>query len=494
MQRMSIASARPQVSMRAARMPAQQIFRGPTAALRPWITNAFLLLLGAALIALSLQLVREHSHFQIGFSGVSGWSATVYIAACAIVLTQPTNRWTLPLIFTVAVACRAIALVPPPFLSSDIYRYVWDGVVQHAGISPYRYVPGDAALTFLRAPHHDVFDSINRRDFAHTIYPPLAQMIFFLVTWIAPTVRAMKIAMVLFEGITVWALMHLLREMGRHPEQILLYAWCPMLVWEIAGAGHVDSAAIAFIALALLARMRRQPVLTGLWLGIAVMIKFYPLVLLPDLWWRGDGKGGAWKIPATLAAVICFGYAVYASVGKMVFGYAPGYMEEEGLTSGARYFLFALVRRLPGMHAMPILIFYLVCGIIFTGLALWAWKTSTPAASPRSAFLPVSFAFAVALMLLFSPHYAWYVIWLVPFFTLLPNLPILVYLMGFFYGFTTALAVPGPRMFRLNEWLYAATAAAFCIWIGIRRSPLHRSSSITEDQPPHERHASHSAH
>ena len=46
--------------------------------------------------------------------------------------------------------CRA-----PPFLSSDIYRYVWDGQVQAAGINPYRYVPADPALAGLRG--HAVF-------------------------------------------------------------------------------------------------------------------------------------------------------------------------------------------------------------------------------------------------------------------------------------------------------------------------------------------------
>ena len=65
-------------------------------------------------------------------------------------------------------------------------------------------------------------------------------------------------------------------------------------------------------------------------------------------------------------------------------------------------------------------------------------------------------------------------IWLIPFFTLLPNLPVLVYLMGFFYGFTTALANPGPRMFLLNEYLYGITAAAFGVWLLARRFPMHR--------------------
>jgi alpha-1,6-mannosyltransferase len=78
-------------------------------------------------------------------------------------------------------------------------------------------------------------------------------------------------------------------------------------------------------------------------------------------------------------------------------------------------------------------------------------------------------------MLLFSPHYAWYILWLVPFFTLVPNLPMLVYLMGFFYLDTTSYAVPGPRMFFLNTILYGATLAAFAVWMATRRwRVLHR--------------------
>ena len=78
-------------------------------------------------------------------------------------------------------------------------------------------------------------------------------------------------------------------------------------------------------------------------------------------------------------------------------------------------------------------------------------------------------------MFLFSPHYAWYIIWLVPFFTLMPNLPILTYLLGFFYLYTTALAVPGPKMFLANEILYAAVLAAFLIQLAMNRWPLHRT-------------------
>src|SRR6202030_2502013 len=102
-------------------------------------------------------------------SGVSGWGATLYIIAVGLILTQPVNRATMAIVVAVAVVCRLPALFAQPYLSSDIYRYVWDGIVQHAHISPYRYVPGDPALAFLRAPHQQIFDHINRRDYAHTI-------------------------------------------------------------------------------------------------------------------------------------------------------------------------------------------------------------------------------------------------------------------------------------------------------------------------------------
>src|ERR1700761_1157003 len=185
---------------------------------RAWQTNAALILIGAALFFLTRQLISEYSRFTIGFSGVSGWSCVLYLGAALIILTQPVDRFTFPIILLVAVACRLVLLPAAPYLSSDIYRYVWDGVVQHAHISPYRYVPGDAALAFLRGAHESIFEKINRCDYAHTIYPPAAQALFYVITWISPTITFMKTVMVLFEGITVYALLQLLAALGRPRE------------------------------------------------------------------------------------------------------------------------------------------------------------------------------------------------------------------------------------------------------------------------------------
>jgi alpha-1,6-mannosyltransferase len=432
---------------------------------RPWMTNLALCLFGLGLVLLSRQFVSESHRFTIGFSGCSGWSAILYVASIIVILTQPTNRTSFWMVIGFAVVFRAMDIFADPFSSSDIYRYVWDGMVQHAHISPYLYVPGDPALSFLRAPHQHIFDNITRRDYAHTIYPPVAQIIYWFVTFFSPTIFAMKVAMFGFECVTVGALLALLRGLGRPRIQILLYAWCPLLVWEIGGAGHIDAAVFAFVTLALLFRYREQPILTGLFLGLAVMTKFYPLVLLPALYKRRD-----WKMPATFAAVCGLVYLPYLSVGKLVFGFLFGYTQEEGIDSGARFFLLELAQRLRGLERLPVIAYMIFCAAVLGGISYWAWRRASEesnrawtAQSVSPPFLRAAMLLGFAMMLLFSPHYPWYIVWLIPLFTLTPNLPLLTYLMAFFYLFTTALANPGPTMFLLNEILYGAVALAFLL-------------------------------
>jgi alpha-1,6-mannosyltransferase len=448
---------------------------------RAWATNVVLCLLGVGLVGLARQFVAEQRRFSIGFSGVSGWSDVLFVAAVIVVVTQPVNRATVWIVLGFAVAMRAMVLRTEPFLSTDIYRYVWDGIVQHAHISPYRNVPGDPVLSFLQARHQDVFDKINRRDYAHTIYPPAAQMIYWLVTFFSQTVQGMKVAMFGFECVTAGALIALLRLMGRRITDVLLYAWCPLLVWEIGGAGHVDAAVYCFAVLALLFRYREQPIGTGLFLGLAVMTKFYPLVLFPALYRRGD-----WKMPAMLLAVCAVGYGAYASVGKLVFGFLGGYAQEEGLDSGTRYFLLDYAQRLPGLHWLTKTDYLIVCVAVFAAISWWAWRYASveplgaDRRARRPAYLRAAAMLAFALMLLFSPHYPWYIAWLAPLFALAPGLPLLAYIVSFFYLFTTSLAVPGPKMFLLNERMYGVVVTAMAVSWALRRWPAWKEFMLAD--------------
>ena len=457
---------------------------------RPWQTNTALALLGIAMVEFMRQLIRENDHYIIGNSGVSASHLVLYLAACLILWLKPDNvdRYTFWIILGFATACNLVGVFPDAFLSTDVYRYAWDGVVQHAGMNPYKYIANDPALFALRAPNIDLYDNMNRRDYAHTIYPPVAQVIFYLVTWISPTVQFMKMAMVLFEGLTFYGLVLLLREFGLRREQVIVFAWCPLLMWDFGASGHLDSVAMAFIVFALLFRSRERPVLTGLFLGLAFLTKFYPIVLFPALWRRGD-----WKMPATIAAVSIAFYSIYLSAGRMVFGFLNSYAQEEGIKNGTRYFLLELVQHIPGLHNLSNNAFLAFAVLVFLAIIAWCWRVATPLQSAPAAFMAPAFALAVALMLLFSPHYPWYVAWLIPFLCLMPNLPVMAYTCGFFYLCYTALAVgTGPKQFELNEILYATVLLAVIIEVTLRRlrptrrwflPPLYEQATLAANQP-----------
>src|ERR1700733_13646507 len=59
-------------------------------------------------------------------------------------------RRAVPLILLGGIAIQFAALAGPSLGSTDLYRYIWDGRVQAAGIDPYRYAPSARQLVSLR--------------------------------------------------------------------------------------------------------------------------------------------------------------------------------------------------------------------------------------------------------------------------------------------------------------------------------------------------------
>ena len=121
----------------------------------------------------------------------------VYAGAVAVIRGR-TVRHGLSLVLAVAGLLRAITFATPPLLSTDLFRYVWDGQVQAAGINPYRYVPADPALAFLRDRSDLPAHQPGRVRADHL--PAAARSLFALLGAIAPTHhRAMKAGLLGFE-------------------------------------------------------------------------------------------------------------------------------------------------------------------------------------------------------------------------------------------------------------------------------------------------------
>ena len=330
----------------------------------------------------------------------------LYLVAVAIVLRGRLPRRALWGILLVAALMRLLVLPTAPALSSDIYRYVWDGRVQGAGINPYRYVPQAPELTFLR--DDTIYPNINRAGYARTIYPPVAESIFFLVAQVSSTVLAMKAAMVVFELLAIGIVIKLLDSAALPRERVLIYAWNPLAVWEFAGNGHVDAAAIGLIALALFARLRGRMILTGAALGAAALVKFFPAVLFPVLWRRWD-----LRMPAAFAVTIVAFYLFFISVGWRVLGFLPGYLSEEGLKTGSGFYYLFVLDKFAGAPSVG---FYLaVVAITLGGLSCWMVFSHARPANPQTETLVVNrdaLILATALTVAMTPHYAWYFAWL----------------------------------------------------------------------------------
>ena len=322
-------------------------------------------------------------------------------------LTQRQNHRYLLYLIGVAVFMRALLVLAPPH-STDIWRYIWDGRVQADGANPYRYVPADPALAHLRDPL--IYENVNRKEYAPTIYPPTAQAVFFLATRVSESVAMMKAAMLAFEALAILALIELLKARRLPTVLVSIYALHPLAVWEIAGSGHVDSVAVAFMLLALLAAEKGKRFAIGAALAAGVLTKYFPLVLAPALYRRWD-----WRMPAAFAATALLLYAPYLSVGKKVFGFLGGYAGEE-LSAGDGFYLVALLKWMGfGRAAFPV--FCALAALTLLSLALRSGFRSNPAKPDLSG----AFSIALASTVFFSPHYAWYFLWLVPFLCFFPK-------------------------------------------------------------------------
>ncbi len=378
----------------------------------------------------------------VGFLATICLAGLLWLLAVAIVRRSRMPRQTIWLVLAVAVAMRLMTLATPPLLSSDIYRYVWDGRVQLAGINPYRYLPAAAELSFLR--DQAVYPNINRAEDAHTVYPPGAQAIFALAAAVTPGVFGMKLMMTAFDVLTIAALIMLLRIAGRDPAELLIYAWLPLPVWEFAGNAHIDGAAAGLLALALLCAVRVRPIWTGILLGIATLTKFLPAVVLPAFW-----RPSQWRLPIAFVLTIIACYIPYVSVGSQVFGFLPGYVSEEGFRSGQGIFLLQLLDHVMALPSWATTAYVaLVLALLGLLAAYFSFGTTLPTAPGARVELQAEQALILGAVLLvaLSPHYPWYVGWLAPLACLAPRLSVLWMLAAaplLAHGAFEYLAVPG---------------------------------------------------
>ncbi|MFE2728663.1 glycosyltransferase 87 family protein [Kitasatospora sp. NPDC059327] len=275
---------------------------------------------------------------------------TALFAVAVLLLREVPDRQVVPLVLAGSVAVAAVGLLAPPRTSDDAYRYVWDGRVQAAGISPYAHTPDDPALARLRDPGlFPVGDGCTgwderrtsagdctriNRPAVHTIYPPVAQVWFLAVHPLGGGVRGVQVG----GAVLAVATTGLLLAVGRERRRAALLGWFPgVTVWAVNDA-HVDTLGALLTVAGLGCAARGRPVRGGLLLGGAVATK-----LLPALALTGALSGLSLRRPTrddlllvgSAVGAFALAYLPYVlASGTSVLGYLPGYLKEEGYEQG----------------------------------------------------------------------------------------------------------------------------------------------------------------
>lgn len=291
----------------------------------------------------------------------------------------------------------------PPGSDDDIHRYIWDGRLQRLGYNPYLVVPSDPAVKGL---HTSETRGLNNPDLPSP-YPAGAQLFFRAVTSIHESVFAFKVAFVICDLLIALVLLNLLRTSGQREHLVLAYAWNPLLAIEVAGSGHIDIVGALLLVISVAAIVRNWRAIATLTFGLAVAVKFLPLVLLPLYWKRVRVRDAA-----LAAAVVAFLYVPFLDHGHILIGSLGTYV------TGFRFNgpVFAILH-----HVAPP---QLLAGLaVLVGLLTAVWFRKKFPASP-----PDAFAWPMAASLFCAPVvFPWYLLWLLPFLTSASTLLIIIW-------------------------------------------------------------------
>ena len=267
---------------------------------------AVLVSLYAVCIAVTAAAASEPSTYPI-------FVVSAFVASGLVVLLWRADALSMRHVLIGALLGRIAFFPLLPSLSDDVFRYVWDGMLQADGLNPFLYLPSADELS----AYQDLalYDALNSADY-YSVYPPLSQLIFALGGLFADGgwhtgYYVIKSCMVLIELGGVWCLTQMLPARA-----VLLYAWQPLVLLEVAGQAHTEAAMVGLLLAAIWAARRNRGHWAAAALAGAGMVKLYPFVLFPLLWRRFGAK-----VLVTGAAVsvgIALPYAAPEAVGNML--------------------------------------------------------------------------------------------------------------------------------------------------------------------------------
>jgi hypothetical protein len=307
------------------------------------------------------------------------------------------NERIIKLIIFFAIVFRLIMFFSPPSLSDDVYRYAWEGSIQIKGFNPYQVAPQSELLRNYR---NATWEKVNNKD-VPAIYPPFMQLFNALTFFLFRSVGGFKLVFIALDLWVLRILFLLLQANQKDPLQIIVYAWNPLVIVEIAGSGHHDVLVVALLLQSLWFYQRNLTFRALFSLGTSLLCKWYPLVTVP-LYLRKIPWGKFWVLPLILFT----GSLPYVFAGPHLFSALWHYRQKWRFNGFLYQWLSSLLHSEAFAESILLILFLSV-------LAYNLWR--------QTSLLEQSY-WMVGITLLCSPNlFPWYVVWIVPFLCFFPN-------------------------------------------------------------------------
>jgi len=293
-------------------------------------------LLAVGLIGLLVVDARNDTLREAVVDQTIAWWAVMFVGFAAAAWSNEGRPFDLRIIWIVAILARLVLLVTTPTLSDDVYRYLWEGHLVSEGVSPYAFVIEDPAGDAL---------SIEARTFANnpslaSPYLPVAHGIFGAAAVVLPSEPwTMQALMVGFDLVAIAGLATVLARIGLPRHRLLLYAWNPLAIVEIAHGAHLDAMIIALATWGVVATLdhRKDGPLTArafvgpLLIAAAILSRPIAILILPVLFWRWSWPQRLFAAVATVVPVVVtgslVGFGLGENAGTGVFGSARAYVQ-----------------------------------------------------------------------------------------------------------------------------------------------------------------------
>lgn len=378
------------------------------------------------LVILSIATCYVLNQSFLGTSNfITGWFGQGVIVQYALLTlgmvliwlnTDSTNQSQFYWLVVLGLACRIAILPVEPYLSNDVYRYLFDGYIAGIGLDPYLVSHDDPRLSsavtqWSPPPEHLKYP---------TLYPPLAIFLLSSISHWGP-----DIAFILWKLLTFLASTGVMLLGGWQLRQLNLLrhfpliALSPILIFE-AGIGlHLDIFCALFVLTAVALFYRRHYKWCGLLIGLGTLTKLLPLVIVVPLITTLKKWDKSVKLLSSVIITILVGYGLAFLAGWQPVGSLQVFLEKFRFGS-LLYFVFEPLLGLVITSSISVIATILgMLAIAFTALR---FKHN----QERIALLTQS---ALLLPLITGPVvYPWYLMSVIPLLAVYPSRVVLVWI------------------------------------------------------------------